>query len=142
MSAIMGKLKYDGGLPEEELNFSILKRIKEQLKDILPQLYAFTKFSITFPEIDVSKIYEFEQEISQEVVEKYLESLQAVNKGRYFKKKCYDGTTMTFYVRIAKPSKKLLAYSYLHEYAKLDKNDNPIKMTETRIVIKNINDEV
>jgi hypothetical protein len=35
-------------------------------------------------------------------------------------------------------SKKILFYSYIHKYAKINENDEPIKIEELRTVIKDI----
>lgn len=129
-------VKYDGGLPEDEMPFGVYKSMKEYLVSIIPHLYDYNLGSVELPEFiaDSAKVIEYSRELDREDIDALLNINYCYNKnGDYWK----DGNRVV-YNRIKKPSKKILFYSYKHEYAKINENGEPIKIEKLRTVIKDI----
>lgn len=145
---LTARLKLDYGLSESDMPLAVSERMKEQLLEVAPKLYEFRRFDFHFdiPEIDESLIYEYPIEISPHLVSRYLINCEynyASTRECFYEETdnqiiVYRQGSLKIYNCLTKPSKKLLIYAYLHEYAKLDENNNPIKVEEKRVIIKNV----
>jgi DUF971 family protein len=136
---VMEKLHYDGGLPEEEIPYSVVKRIKEQLINIVPKLAGFMRMDIKidFEDDNASEVFTLDYEVTNETFYDYLHRKGFNNKHDKYWYTHNNGIYQVVYLRIQKPTKKILVYSYLHEYAKLQDGE-PVKISEVRTVIKDV----
>lgn len=146
---LTARLKLDYGLSESDMPLAVSERMKEQLLEVAPKLYEFRRFDFHFdiPEIDESLIYEYPIEIPPYLVANYLIrcGYGYSCKYDYFSTEVDDPTIIDncnpiiIYNRVTKPSKKLFVYAFLnYSYTGFDKNDNPVRVEEKRVIIKNI----
>ena len=94
-------------------------------------------FNIDFEDENNCEVFYFDYEITNEDINKYLTQKGFNNYKDYWQKISKGNQYLTVYPRIQKPTNKILVYSYLHEYDKLQ-NGEPIKISEVRTVIKDV----
>jgi len=137
--ALMGAIKYDGGLPEEEVPYSVVKGMCDWLrthkndimsafthKDIESRLYEIYHLAV---ENEGGGIVSFENDIpllkfflKKARVEKNKVTLDGVTL--YYDRKDVDAKSFRWYLKYK-----------VHEYAVMNENGEPEKRVEPRLII-------
>jgi len=140
---LMGALKYDGGLPEEEIPYSVVKGMCDWLKTHKDSIIS--AFSHNYTEGRLYEIYHLatENEGAGGVVsfESDIPLLKFfLKKARVEKNKVtFDGVTLYYDKKDvdAKSFRWYLKYR-VHEYAVMNENGEPEKRVEPRLIINPI----